>query len=57
MCIVNEEDDDGPGYDLPGKCRIPDTGTYPMLKDYDIVIWFTGNDYGGTGEETLRTFE
>jgi hypothetical protein len=31
--IVDEEDDNGPDY------------TY--MKNYDIVIWFTGNDFGG----------
>ncbi len=42
VCTVPSEDDNGPAYDGNGGCN-EDVGG---MKNYDIVIWFTGNDYG-----------
>ncbi|RLJ01703.1 MAG: hypothetical protein DRP10_03440, partial [Candidatus Aenigmatarchaeota archaeon] len=39
ICEVKNKDDDGPGYNSTGSCG-------KDMKNYDIVIWFTGNDYG-----------
>ena len=39
VCEVKEQEDNGPGYNSTGSCG-------KDMKDYDIVIWFTGNDYG-----------
>jgi hypothetical protein len=50
-CTIVNPGDDGPGYDQDGGCN---ETTKPHLKDFDIVIWFTGND-GRTGSViTLR---
>jgi hypothetical protein len=43
-CTVSTSTDDGPAYDGQGGCS-EDIGG---MKNYDIVIWFTGNDYGNT---------
>jgi len=42
-CTIPEKTSNGPAYDQKGGCKEPISG----MKDYDIVIWFTGDDYGG----------
>ena len=42
ICTVPLGTDDGPAYDGKGDCNENIGG----MKNYDIVIWFTGNDYG-----------
>jgi len=41
-CTVANAADNGPAYDHKGNCTEPIGG----MKYYDIVIWFTGDDYG-----------
>lgn len=49
-CTVVGSEDDGPGYDVVGCIE------QRMMKDYDIVIWFTGNDQSAEAEfPTLTT--
>jgi hypothetical protein len=52
VCEVTLKTSSGPGYDsgnTGGSC----SGTY--MEDYDIVIWFTGNDFGLFGYYTLTS--
>ena len=59
LCTIDDLNGDGPGYDDKGGCAESITG----MKDYDLVIWFTGNDYGypfytltSTDQEELEKF-
>ncbi|MCJ7479137.1 MAG: Ig-like domain-containing protein [Candidatus Nanohaloarchaeota archaeon QJJ-7] len=49
VCTVPEGDDNGPAYDDQGGCDESVSG----MNDYDMVVWFTGDDYGGTSSKTL----
>ena len=51
ICTVPEKDDDGPSYDEKGDCNENIGG----MKNYDIIIWFTGNDYGDPYYPTLTS--
>ncbi len=58
-CTVPDGTDSGPAYDGEGDCD-EDIGG---MKNYDIVIWFTGNDYGdpfftltSTDQEELQKY-
>jgi hypothetical protein len=53
-CTVDDPTKNGPGYDIDGGCS---ETPQPHLKDFDIVIWFTGNDGRGTSVETLTDFD
>ncbi len=56
VCIIPGKGDDGPKYDGSGDCQVS-TSTIDSngMQVYDIIIWFTGDDYGGEGGDTLTS--
>jgi len=42
-CTIPSASSNGPAYNQKGGCKESING----MKDYDMVIWFTGDDYGG----------